>query len=65
MAVIEAAVRRQYAELFAAFPDRTYATYGNVDLRTCGPNTRGPAPPSWTASGWRSAAGSSASSAAG
>lgn len=32
MAVIEAAVRRQYAELFAAFPDRTYATYGNVDL---------------------------------
>ncbi|MFH8406120.1 metallophosphoesterase [Streptomyces sp. NPDC018019] len=32
MAVIEAAVRRQYAELFAAFPERTYATYGNVDL---------------------------------
>jgi Icc-related predicted phosphoesterase len=26
------AVRRQYAELFAAFPDPTYATYGNVDL---------------------------------
>jgi Icc-related predicted phosphoesterase len=25
------AVRRQYAELFAAFPDPTYATYGNVD----------------------------------
>ena len=27
----EQAVRRQYAELFAAFPDPTYATYGNVD----------------------------------
>ncbi|MEV5598843.1 metallophosphoesterase [Streptomyces sp. NPDC052496] len=31
-AVIEEAVRRQYAELFAAFPQGTYATYGNVDL---------------------------------
>ncbi len=30
--VIEAAVRRQYAELFAAFPTPTYATYGNVDM---------------------------------
>jgi Icc-related predicted phosphoesterase len=30
--VIERAVRRQYAELFAAFPDPTYATYGNVDM---------------------------------
>ncbi|WP_101257632.1 metallophosphoesterase family protein [Streptomyces barkulensis] len=29
---VEAAVRRQYAELFAAFPAPTYATYGNVDL---------------------------------
>jgi Icc-related predicted phosphoesterase len=29
---IEAAVRRQYAEIFAAFPDPTYATYGNVDI---------------------------------
>ncbi|ALC23675.1 Icc-related predicted phosphoesterase [Streptomyces pristinaespiralis] len=29
---IEAAVRRQYAELFAAFPTPTYATYGNVDM---------------------------------
>ncbi|GGT52639.1 metallophosphoesterase [Streptomyces kurssanovii] len=29
---IEAAVRRQYAELFAAFPHPTYATYGNVDI---------------------------------
>jgi Icc-related predicted phosphoesterase len=29
---IEAAVRRQYAELFAAFPAPTYATYGNVDI---------------------------------
>ncbi|MFJ2782775.1 metallophosphoesterase [Streptomyces sp. NPDC093249] len=29
---IETAVRRQYAELFAAFPAPTYATYGNVDI---------------------------------
>ncbi|MFF7091570.1 metallophosphoesterase [Streptomyces rubradiris] len=31
-AAIEKAVRRQYEELFAAFPDPTYATYGNVDM---------------------------------
>ncbi|MFB7279499.1 metallophosphoesterase family protein [Streptomyces hydrogenans] len=31
---IESAVRRQYAELFAAFPTPTYATYGNVDIPT-------------------------------
>ncbi|MFI1163872.1 metallophosphoesterase [Streptomyces sp. NPDC020801] len=31
-AVIEQAVRGQYAELFAAFPTPTYATYGNVDM---------------------------------
>ncbi|MGV4924272.1 metallophosphoesterase [Streptomyces sp. BHT-5-2] len=30
--VIETAVRRQYADLFAAFPTPTYATYGNVDI---------------------------------
>jgi len=30
--VIEKAVRKQYAELFAAFPTPTYATYGNVDI---------------------------------
>ncbi|MEU3608714.1 metallophosphoesterase [Streptomyces sp. NPDC035033] len=29
---IETAVRHQYAELFAAFPTPTYATYGNVDI---------------------------------
>ncbi len=29
---IEGAVRRQYAEMFAAFPSPTYATYGNVDI---------------------------------
>lgn len=29
---IERAVRRQYSDLFAAFPDPTYLTYGNVDL---------------------------------
>ncbi|MEU2503798.1 metallophosphoesterase [Streptomyces sp. NPDC007863] len=34
---IEAAVRRQYAELFAAFPTPTYATYGNVDIPTLWP----------------------------
>lgn len=28
----ERAVRKQYAELFAAFPVPTYATYGNVDM---------------------------------
>lgn len=31
-AVIEQAVRDQYRELFAAFPDPTYLTYGNVDV---------------------------------
>jgi Icc-related predicted phosphoesterase len=31
-AVMERAIRRQYAELFAAFPTPTYLTYGNVDL---------------------------------
>ncbi|GAA0408117.1 metallophosphoesterase [Streptomyces luteireticuli] len=31
-AEIEKAVRKQYAELFAAFPTPTYATYGNVDV---------------------------------
>ncbi|MFI9598735.1 metallophosphoesterase family protein [Streptomyces sp. NPDC004069] len=33
-AVMERAVRKQYAELFAAFPAPTYATYGNVDMPT-------------------------------
>ncbi|WP_420033222.1 metallophosphoesterase family protein [Streptomyces sp. cg28] len=32
MPAIEKAVRKQYAELFAAFPTPTYATYGNVDV---------------------------------
>jgi Icc-related predicted phosphoesterase len=31
-AVIRAAVRRQYAELFAALPTPAYLTYGNVDV---------------------------------
>ncbi|MEV6315122.1 metallophosphoesterase [Streptomyces sp. NPDC051776] len=31
-ATIEEAVRKQYGELFAAFPRPTYATYGNVDI---------------------------------
>src|SRR3954452_23056554 len=30
--VIEGAVRRQYAELFAAMPTPAYVTYGNVDV---------------------------------
>ena len=30
--VIESAIRRQYAQMFAAFPTPTYLTYGNVDL---------------------------------
>ncbi|AZM88819.1 MULTISPECIES: metallophosphoesterase family protein [Streptomyces] len=30
--MIEEAVRRQYAQMFAAFPSPTYATYGNVDI---------------------------------
>ncbi|WP_007516310.1 metallophosphoesterase family protein [Pseudofrankia saprophytica] len=30
--IMEAAIRRQYAQLFAAFPTPTYLTYGNVDL---------------------------------
>ncbi|MCT9088095.1 metallophosphoesterase [Streptomyces sp. ASQP_92] len=41
-AAIEAAVRRQYAELFAAFPTPTYATYGNVDMPGLWPQYAGP-----------------------
>jgi Icc-related predicted phosphoesterase len=37
-----AAVRKQYAELFAAFPAPTYATYGNVDMPTLWPEYAGP-----------------------
>ncbi|MFD5398493.1 metallophosphoesterase [Streptomyces sp. NPDC127097] len=40
--VIEGAVRRQYAELFAAFPAPTYATYGNVDIPRLWPEYAGP-----------------------
>ncbi|MYZ39082.1 MULTISPECIES: metallophosphoesterase [unclassified Streptomyces] len=36
-AAIEGAVRRQYAEMFAALPTPTYATYGNVDIPTLWP----------------------------
>ncbi|WOX24836.1 metallophosphoesterase family protein [Streptomyces solicathayae] len=39
---IEFAVRRQYAELFAAFPAPTYATYGNVDIPGLWPEYAGP-----------------------
>jgi Icc-related predicted phosphoesterase len=39
---IEAAVRKQYTELFAAFPTPTYATYGNVDIPDLWPEYAGP-----------------------
>ncbi|MEW2165775.1 metallophosphoesterase [Streptomyces sp. NPDC007084] len=39
---IEKAVRKQYAELFAAFPMPTYATYGNVDMPNLWPEYAGP-----------------------
>lgn len=35
---VEGAVRRQYAQLFAAMPDPTYLTYGNVDIPTLWPD---------------------------
>lgn len=35
--LIEEAVRRQYARMFAAFPTPTYATYGNVDIPSLWP----------------------------
>ncbi|UGY90919.1 metallophosphoesterase family protein [Streptomyces gobiensis] len=41
-AAIDTAVRRQYAELFAAFPTPTYATYGNVDIPQLWPEYAGP-----------------------
>ncbi|MFB7633285.1 metallophosphoesterase [Streptomyces sp. NPDC056149] len=40
--VIEAAVRRQYTDLFAAFPTPTYATFGNVDMPRLWPEYAGP-----------------------
>ncbi|MBA3745546.1 metallophosphoesterase [Sporichthya sp.] len=40
---IEAAVRQQYAQLFAAMPDPTYLTYGNVDLPALWPEFLGSA----------------------
>ncbi|MFD8428138.1 metallophosphoesterase family protein [Streptomyces coelicoflavus] len=40
--LIERAVRKQYAELFAAFPTPTYATYGNVDVPPLWPEYAGP-----------------------
>jgi Icc-related predicted phosphoesterase len=39
---VETAVRKQYAELFAAFPTPTYATYGNVDMPALWPEYAGP-----------------------
>ncbi|MDJ0461357.1 metallophosphoesterase [Streptomyces sp. H27-C3] len=41
-AATETAVRKQYAELFAAFPTPTYATYGNVDMPDLWPEYAGP-----------------------
>ncbi|WP_320775161.1 metallophosphoesterase family protein [Streptomyces sp. CRN 30] len=40
--VMEKAVRKQYAELFPAFPTPTYATYGNVDVPALWPEYAGP-----------------------
>ena len=40
--LIEQAVRKQYAELFPAFPTPTYATYGNVDMPKLWPEYAGP-----------------------
>ncbi|MFG2499364.1 metallophosphoesterase [Streptomyces sp. NPDC048441] len=39
---IERAVRKQYAEMFAAFPAPTYATYGNVDIPMLWPEYAAP-----------------------
>ncbi|MEW2394133.1 metallophosphoesterase [Streptomyces venezuelae] len=41
-AVIERAVRKQYAEMFAVLPTPTYATYGNVDIPSLWPEYAGP-----------------------
>ncbi|MBD0743235.1 metallophosphoesterase [Streptomyces sp. CBMA152] len=41
-AAIESAVRRQYAEMFAALPTPTYATYGNVDIPSLWSEYAGP-----------------------
>ncbi|QES45851.1 metallophosphoesterase [Streptomyces venezuelae] len=41
-AVIERAVRKQYADMFAVLPTPTYATYGNVDIPTLWPEYAGP-----------------------
>ncbi|MFI5802860.1 metallophosphoesterase [Streptomyces sp. NPDC051561] len=41
-AATDAAVRKQYGEMFAAFPTPTYATYGNVDMPTLWPDFAGP-----------------------
>ncbi|MGQ0632173.1 MAG: metallophosphoesterase family protein [Sporichthyaceae bacterium] len=40
---IEGAVRAQYAALFAAMPDPTYLTYGNVDIPKLWPDYLSPA----------------------
>ena len=40
-AATEKAVRKQYAEMFAAFPTPTYATYGNVDMPPLWPEYAG------------------------
>jgi Icc-related predicted phosphoesterase len=40
-AATEAAVRKQYAEMFAAFPTPAYATYGNVDMPPLWPEYAG------------------------
>ncbi|CCB73978.1 MULTISPECIES: metallophosphoesterase family protein [Streptomycetaceae] len=41
-AAVEAAVRRQYEQMFAVLPTPTYATYGNVDMPQLWPEYAGP-----------------------
>ncbi|GAA2986770.1 metallophosphoesterase [Streptomyces drozdowiczii] len=41
-AAITGAVRKQYAEMFAALPTPTYATYGNVDIPALWPEYAAP-----------------------
>ncbi len=41
-AEMDAAIRRQYARMFAVLPTPTYATYGNVDVPALWPEYTGP-----------------------
>ncbi len=41
-AAMDAAIRKQYTEMFAVLPTPTYATYGNVDVPALWPEFAGP-----------------------